>query len=31
MVDGLVCEFGTPTQIFENPEKEETKQFLHGY
>ena len=31
MVDGQVCEFGTPTQIFENPEKEETKQFLHGY
>ena len=31
MVDGLVCEFGTPKQIFENPEKEETKQFLQGY
>ena len=31
MVDGKVCEFGTPSQIFENPEKEETKQFLHGY
>ena len=31
MVDGKVCEFGTPSQIFENPEKEETKQFLQGY
>ena len=31
MVDGTVGEFGTPTQIFENPKNELTKQFLKGY
>ncbi len=31
MVDGTVGEFGTPTQIFENPQNELTRQFLKGY
>ena len=28
MADGEVCEEGTPSEIFENPQKERTKQFL---
>ncbi len=31
MVDGTVGEFGTPSQVFENPENELTRQFLKGY
>ncbi|CAL28336.1 amino acid ABC transporter ATP-binding protein [Staphylococcus carnosus] len=28
MADGVVAEYGTPTEIFENPKNERTKQFL---
>lgn len=28
MKDGVICEEGTPTDIFVNPQKEETKEFL---
>jgi len=28
MQDGVICEEGTPEQIFQNPQKQETKEFL---
>ena len=28
MHDGLVCEFGSPSEVFDNPKHEETKRFL---
>ncbi len=31
MVDGTVGEFGTPSQVFENPQNELTVHFLKGY
>ena len=31
MANGCVCEFGSPDQIFNNPENEQTKQFLQNY
>ncbi len=31
MNDGVICEAGTPEQIFENPQKQETKDFLHRF
>ena len=31
MADGKVEEFGTPEQVFSNPESELTKQFLHSF
>lgn len=31
MTDGVICESGTPNEIFENPQKEETKEFLSRF
>lgn len=31
MKDGIICEEGTPQDIFNNPQKEETKSFLHSF
>ena len=31
MWDGKVCEFGTPEQVLEHPEREETKHFLQAF
>ena len=31
MADGVICEEGTPTDIFENPKTEKTKEFLSRY
>lgn len=31
MADGRVCEYGTPDEIFNNPQNETTKQFLQNY
>jgi len=31
MDDGLICEQGTPEEVFGNPQKERTKHFLAGY
>ncbi|MEG2367086.1 MAG: amino acid ABC transporter ATP-binding protein, partial [Oscillospiraceae bacterium] len=31
MKDGVICEQGTPEQIFVNPEKQETKDFLSRF
>ena len=31
MWDGKVCEFGTPDQVLEHPEREETKHFLQAF
>ncbi len=31
MDKGVICEEGTPEQIFENPREERTKQFLYNY
>ena len=31
MKDGVICEEGAPAQIFENPEKQETKEFLSRF
>lgn len=31
MKDGVICEEGTPDKIFNNPEKQETKEFLARY
>ena len=31
MWDGKVCEFGTPDQVLEHPEREETKHFLQSF
>lgn len=31
MWDGKVCEFGTPEQVLETPQKEETKHFLQSF
>ncbi len=31
MDDGLICEQGTPAQIFEHPQEERTKKFLANY
>ena len=31
MWDGKVCELGTPEQVLENPQKEETKHFLQSF
>jgi len=28
MKDGVICEEGTPQEIFKNPQKEETREFL---
>jgi len=28
MQDGVICEEGPPEQIFQNPQKQETKDFL---
>ena len=30
MADGVIVEMGTPEQIFENPQSEKTRAFLHG-
>ena len=30
MADGVIEEMGTPEQVFENPQSEKTKAFLHG-
>ena len=30
MADGVIVEMGTPDQIFNNPQEEKTKAFLHG-
>ena len=30
MADGVIEEMGTPQQLFENPQSEKTKAFLHG-
>jgi len=31
MDEGNICEYGTPTEIFEHPKSERTKKFLLGY
>ncbi len=31
MKDGVICEEGSPEEIFNNPNKEETKEFLHRF
>lgn len=31
MADGVICEEGTPTDIFENPKNEKTKEFLSRF
>ena len=31
MHDGVICEEGTPEEIFSNPQKEETKTFLSRF
>ena len=31
MVEGMVGEFGTPSQVFENPQNQATERFLKGY
>lgn len=31
MKDGVICEQGTPEKLFNNPEKQETKDFLNRY
>ncbi len=31
MDEGVVCEMGTPKQVFENPKQQRTKQFLEHY
>lgn len=31
MTDGVICESGSPKDIFENPQKEETKEFLSRF
>ena len=31
MADGVICEEGTPADIFENPKTEKTKEFLSRY
>ena len=31
MADGVICEEGTPQQIFENPKSEKTKEFLSRF
>jgi ABC-type histidine transport system ATPase subunit len=30
MADGVIEEMGTPEQVFENPQSEKTRAFLHG-
>lgn len=30
MADGVIVEMGTPEQVFDNPQSEKTKAFLHG-
>ena len=30
MADGVIVEMGTPEQVFDNPQNEKTKAFLHG-
>ena len=29
MADGVICEMGTPQQVFDNPQSERTKMFLN--
>ena len=31
MADGVICEEGTPADIFENPKTEKTKEFLERF
>jgi len=31
MKDGIICEEGTPEQIFVNPSKQDTKEFLSRF
>ena len=31
MKEGVICEEGTPQQIFENPQRQETKEFLSRF
>ena len=31
MDDGLICEMGSPAEVFGNPRQERTKQFLSNY
>jgi ABC-type histidine transport system ATPase subunit len=30
MADGVIEEIGTPEEVFDNPQSEKTKAFLHG-
>ena len=30
MADGVIEEMGTPEQVFDHPQSEKTKAFLHG-
>jgi ABC-type histidine transport system ATPase subunit len=31
MDEGIVAEYGTPEEVFDNPSSERTKRFIEGY